>query len=801
MKHGLPASVILLAIIAIALITTSFSGFKPTAFATISSCVALSDATNDMSANFSIAGSCLNTTTVGVELNCNGYAIVGSASGSGIQINASNVTIRNCIFDNFNYGINFTNVVNGTITNVTVHNATTSGIYLSNASNITITNVTISGLPVFGTATDNGIEIAVRSNYTTIKNTTIKYIQTDGISMVNANGTLINGSFFISSGSSAADGAIRSQPSHFTTITFNEFLNPLGSTSFASDAIVLLSSTNVTIENNTIKDYRNRGILIQDSLNITMRGNNFTNNSRNFNIVGDIDSEFNTHTFDESNVVKGNRPLRYYINVSNTTYSRISAGFFACIQCSNITVDKLDLKNQTGSEGSNGYGMFFWKINNSIISNNEMSYGVEGLWVQNSTNVNITNNTLLSTRMYLSSTTFSIVEGNNISSGGMTLSGGTNNITIANNTLRLGGCAISLTGGTPANNTIINNTIVGCTSSGVDIQTGATRNYIYNNTLANNTFYGVNLRFAGSTNNIIVGNNITGNVRGGISVSSVSTNTNITNNLFCRNLNAVLNATIVPILENNTFCVDQLSPSPSNYTNISSSISAFTFNVTNPVYFWGISNRNTSCSLWVDGSLKATNSSVFNNNISTIQYTPPDGSVQWQIYCNDSSGTNTGNSSVVLFSSLQASTVAAGSGASQSCPVCSGPTEWSVCKNGEQKRTTYACKSGACVSSEEKRACLETAAQTCPSKCQDSEPYSSCADGKRTRTAYKCSSETLYLCQSFAEAEPCGALTELQDIISSIEVHQSVWWISVVIVFLLFSKWLTDIRKVKNRNA
>ncbi len=749
MQRGLSSGVLIAALIAVAIIATSLSGFKPTAFATVTSCIALSDATNSMTGNISIAGNCLNiSTTVGVELNCNGYAIIGSGSGSGILINASNATIRNCIFDNFTYDINFTNVVNGTIINTTVHNAKTSGIYLSNASNITITNVTVSTLPVVATATDNGIEIEASSNYTTIKNTTIKYIQYDGVSIVNANGTLINDSFFISSGGSSADGAIRNQPSYFTTITFNEFLNPLGSTEFANDAIILLSSSNITIANNTIKDYSDRGILIQNSFNVTMRGNNFTNNTRNFNVVGSIDSHFNTHTLDESNIVKGNKPLRYFVNVSNTTYSRITAGFFACIQCSNITVDKLDIKNQTGSEGSNGYNMLFWKINNSIISNNEISNGVEGIWVQNSTNVNITNNTILAARMYLRSTTFSIVEGNNISGGGMVLNGGTNNITIANNTLKLGTCTIDLTGGTPANNTIVNNTIVGCTGNGVSLATGATSNYVYNNTLANHTSYGVRLNFAGSTNNVIDGNNITGNVLGGISVSSSSTNTNITRNHFCRNLNAVTNNTFVPLIDNNTFCVDVKSPSPNNDTG-PGGISEFVFNVTNPIFYTGASSRNTSCSLWVDGSLKASNTSVGNNENTSINHTPAKDAVQWQIYCNDSTGTNKGNSSVVLFVYPKA-VLAPVAGASE----VKAPN-----------KTSNA--TGALTPP------IEGSAQICPIKCQDPEPYSICSSGSRSRTAYKCSAETLYRCQAFTESSSCGVFTGLTDALQFLQIPEA----------------------------
>jgi PGF-pre-PGF domain-containing protein len=58
-----------------------------------------------------------------------------------------------------------------------------------------------------------------------------------------------------------------------------------------------------------------------------------------------------------------------------------------------------------------------------------------------------------------------------------------------------------------------------------------------------------------------------------------------------------------------------------------------------------------SCGLYLDGSYVASNSSVSNNGLSVIYYTPAIGNHNWYVYCNDSS-TDYGNSSTFYFEML-----------------------------------------------------------------------------------------------------------------------------------------------------
>jgi hypothetical protein len=125
---------------------------------------------------------------------------------------------------------------------------------------------------------------------------------------------------------------------------------------------------------------------------------------------------------------------------------------------------------------------------------------------------------------------------------------------------------------------------------------------------------------------------------------------NVTDNLLCRNKLGLFNDTKEAIIDNNTFCVDQLHPADGATLT---ALTNFSFNATNPVFYGNTSGRNTSCQLYLDNSLVARNSSVYNNNLSFIPYStsPTGGAHNWYVYCNDTSraSKNYGNSSARTF--------------------------------------------------------------------------------------------------------------------------------------------------------
>lgn len=225
-------------------------------------------------------------------------------------------------------------------------------------------------------------------------------------------------------------------------------------------------------------------------------------------------------------------------------------------------------------------------------------------------------------------------------------------------------------------NVIRKNTIVNSSSAAIELS-----NHSFNSLEKNNIFfhhYGILLESesndliqnnllsfndytifieANSENNTISNNTITYN---NVVVAIYKYNTfgnSITNNLICYNNHSLVNViSLGPneydsswVMDNNTFCVELIFPA--NNT-LYSSIKYFEFNISNYFRSFNFTNLSAvaSCYLFINNEFKAANYTVYNNQLSTIylSITQP-GFYSWYVYCNDSSGTNWGNSSVQYF--------------------------------------------------------------------------------------------------------------------------------------------------------
>src|SRR3989344_6008825 len=109
---SLPSEILIAALIAVAVIATSFSGFKPTAFATaVSTCTNINAAGSyQLTGNLASIGTCINITSSNTELDCAGFWINASTGldsfHSGVNItNVTNVTVHSCRIANFEPGI------------------------------------------------------------------------------------------------------------------------------------------------------------------------------------------------------------------------------------------------------------------------------------------------------------------------------------------------------------------------------------------------------------------------------------------------------------------------------------------------------------------------------------------------------------------------------------------------------------------------------------------------------------------------------------------------------------------------
>jgi parallel beta-helix repeat protein len=163
-----------------------------------------------------------------------------------------------------------------------------------------------------------------------------------------------------------------------------------------SGGIVADLSDNNTFINNTVINNKSEGILFFYSSANIMRNNTISGNEHNFGIS---ESSFN-HDIDASNRVNG-KPIYYLKNRSNliinpSSYPNI--GYLALINCTNITVENLNLTN-------NYNGILLADTKNSTLRNNSFGNNSRGMDITDSSNNtiqgnNVTDNTWLGISLF-----------------------------------------------------------------------------------------------------------------------------------------------------------------------------------------------------------------------------------------------------------------------------------------------------------------------------------------------------------------------------------------------------------------
>ena len=261
-------------------------------------------------------------------------------AGQVIIVNCNNITIENLDLSNTSGGIALWKTENSKISNNTVCNNNWGGIYLSSSSNNSITGNNVS-------SNNKGIRLSSSSNNTIIGN------------------NVSNNNW----------GGISLSSSSNNTITGNNVSNN-------RDGISISSSSNNTITGNNVNNNNEEGIsLYTSSNNNTITGNVFVNKGL---------SVFSSY----QNTVKDNKvngkPLVYLEDVSDCKVE--NAGQVILINCSNISVENLDLSNTS-------IGVELLKTRNSRISNNTVCNNWNGIHLYYSNyNNNITGNNLRNNR-------------------------------------------------------------------------------------------------------------------------------------------------------------------------------------------------------------------------------------------------------------------------------------------------------------------------------------------------------------------------------------------------------------------
>jgi len=132
------------------------------------------------------------------------------------------------------------------------------------------------------------------------------------------------------------------------------------------------------------------GVDVRSSRDITFRNNNF-NNQHNMAVYGDLLSHF-AIDIDTSNTID-DKKFYYLNNQENLIISPIGypdVGILALVNCNNITVQDLELKN-------NGQGLILAFTTNSKISRNTITSCHNGILLFSSSNNELTNNIISET--------------------------------------------------------------------------------------------------------------------------------------------------------------------------------------------------------------------------------------------------------------------------------------------------------------------------------------------------------------------------------------------------------------------
>jgi parallel beta-helix repeat protein len=236
--------------------------------------------------------------------------------------------------------------------------------------------------------------------------------------------------------------------------------------------IQLWASYNNTISRNNAlnNDY---GIFLVGSSNV-LRDNVMIGNRYNFVVV-----EGALNDVDSSNTVDG-KPVYYWINEEDKTVP-LDAGFVALINCTNITVQNLNLTN-------NGQGILLAQTTNSKISQN-----------------NVTANDREGIRLFESSN--NIIFGNNLTDteDGISLYDSNYN-TISGNKITNTRNGISLD--SASHNSVFGNNVATSTENGIKLD-DAEYNSVRGNKITNNKWSGICLWE--SHHNSVYGNNIANN--------------------------------------------------------------------------------------------------------------------------------------------------------------------------------------------------------------------------------------------------------------------------------------------------
>jgi parallel beta-helix repeat protein len=270
------------------------------------------------------------------------------------------------------------------------------------------------------------------------------------------------------------------------------------------------SNSNIVSGNNITNN--NCGIYFESSSNNMLRNNRLNKNNENIHITFHVLSDV-VQDIDASNTVDG-KPVYYWVNQRNKVVPA-DAGFVGIINCTNITVQNLNLTN-------NPEGILLASTTDSIIAHNNIESSGTGLSIKNSQNLTLIGNHVTGISV-VGSNSIAIIRNDVANSRGVGI-GLTNSkgvIVSGNNITANGNCGIEFlysNGNSVSHNFIADNHYAGINVLGHN-NVDCSENRFVGNTLIENNGWGI--RLSAAENNTFYHNNFINNkVSGGIQVSN-----------------------------------------------------------------------------------------------------------------------------------------------------------------------------------------------------------------------------------------------------------------------------------------
>ena len=342
------------------------------------------------------SGRCIDVQANDVIIDCLGlYSINGTYDGTtyGIYTNSSNTTIKNCLVQNYTFGIhlNYSNYT--TLFNNTIKSSTDNGIrlYFSSYNNLTNNNVSSNayGIFLFDYCNNNTLfNNTVNANnahgivlYRNAENNTLDRNSADfngglGINLYYQcyNNTIRNNT----ANSNRNTGFLIESDSRRNTLFNNTAYNN------TNDGIRLDSSPN-NLTNNTAYNNTRYGIWLSSSPN-----SNLTNNTAYYNNNG-IEVDSSPNNILTNNIVNNNTLYGIYLNSFSPNNNLTLNIFNSNARGMRIESGPNVLDSNTAND--NNYGIDVDSGSNNRLTNNTLTNNTVGIQLSASSNNVITNNT------------------------------------------------------------------------------------------------------------------------------------------------------------------------------------------------------------------------------------------------------------------------------------------------------------------------------------------------------------------------------------------------------------------------